>query len=221
MIIIGIDFSIQFPAACISRDFKTFKWISCINGPVSKVYDKFLNDIELEYKNIKLFRIEPRIKNTETYSAIERSKLVNYSNLVDNFINEILKEIGNEEQLIIAIEGVSYGAKGNALLDINQSTGMMRKSILDRILKGKANKLFIFSPSELKNSIGAKGNASKFDVYTSFINNPKMAINSHLYILINKYINQIVRGRDIRPPFMDMIDSYLAVLKVYELLKES
>lgn len=220
MIIIGIDFSIQFPAACISKDFKSFKWIACVNTSISKIYRKFLDDIELEYSNLRFIHLTPRDKSKDNYSAIERTKLLNYSHLVDQLVSAIHEELGEEDRIIVAIEGISYGAQGNALLDICQSTGMLRKSILDRVLMGHGEKLFIFSPGELKNAIGAKGNANKFDVCSVFIENPMIAKESDLYDIIKNYSDQIIKGQNIKSPFMDMIDSYLAVLKVHELLKE-
>lgn len=173
-----------------------------------------------EYKNIRLIHLEPRDKSKESYSIIERSKLVNYSHLVDQLVLAIKEEIKDEGRLIVAIEGISYGAQGNALLDICQSTGMLRKSILDRVLNGHDEKLFIFSPGELKNAIGAKGNAGKYDVYRAFLANPMLACDSDLFRLVNRYADEIIKGQDVRSPFMDMIDSYLAVLKVHESLKE-
>lgn len=220
MIIIGIDFSIQFPAVCISRDFKSFNWIACVNTNTTKVYKKFLDDIEAEFKGIKFVHLEPRPKGQDTYSSIERSKLLNYSTLVDALVSEILVRVKNEELIIVSIEGIAYGAQGNALLDIAQSTGMMRKAILDRVLAGHNERVFIFSPGELKNAIGAKGNAGKFDIYKTFKENPRLAINSDLYAAINSYEDQILKGQEIKSPFMDMIDAYLAVLKIHESLKE-
>lgn len=223
MIVIGIDFSIQFPAVCITRDFQSFKWIACVNTQIPKVHRKFLDDLELECKEFRFIHLEPRNKNKDTYSIIERSKLVNYSTLVDALVAAIKQEINGEERIIVSIEGVSYGAQGNALLDINQATGMLRKAILDRVLAGHDEKIFIFSPGELKNAIGAKGNAGKFDVFQAFLNNSPLGTINKLHLVINKYADTIIKsnGTDIKPPFTDMIDSYLAVLKIHnELSKE-
>lgn len=220
MIVIGIDFSIQFPAICIAKDFKSFKWVACVNTQITKSYRKFLEDIELEYHDLHFVYLTPRPKIKDNYSAIERSKLVNYSCLADTLASEINREIAEDPRVIVAIEGIAYGAKGNALLDICQSTGMMRKTILDKVLEGHAEKVFIFSPGELKNAIGAKGNAGKYDVYRAFMENPSPATTSQLFSAINKHQETIVKGLVIQSPFMDMIDSYLAVLKVHELLKE-
>lgn len=220
MIIIGIDFSIQFPAVCISRDFKSFKWVACINTAIPKIYRKFLEDIESEHRDISFVYLDPREKIKDNYSAIERSKLVNYSTMVDSLVSAVNREVAGDTRVIVAIEGISYGAQGNALLDICQSTGMMRKAILDRVLAGHGEKVFIFSPGELKNVLGAKGNAGKYDVYRAFINNPSPGSSSQLIQVLDKYQSTILKGTEIKSPFMDMIDAYAAVLKVHELLKE-
>ena len=221
MLTIGIDFSIQFPAACICKDFKELSWIACVNANTTKIYGKFLEDIESEYSNVRFVRLPARVKGQDTYSAIERSKLSNYSVLVDSFVDAIAAAVGSEDRVIVSIEGIAYGAKGNALVDICQSTGMMRKAMLDKILRGASEKLFIFSPGELKNAIGAKGNAGKFDVYQKFKSDPQIALNSDLHNIISMNEEIIVKGQDIKSPFMDMIDAYLAVLKIHESLKES
>lgn len=221
LIIIGIDFSIQFPAVCICRDFNSFSWIACVNTNTTKVFKKFLDDTEQEFKGLKFVHLPARIKGQDTYSGSERSKLANYSTLVDALVTAIAEETNSSEDIIISIEGIAYGAQGNALIDISQATGMIRKALLDRVLKGKSEKVFIFSPGELKNAIGAKGNAGKFDVYQTFKAKPILAENSDLYLAINRYEDQILKGQEVKSPFMDMIDSYLAVLKIYNSLKES
>jgi hypothetical protein len=224
LIVIGIDFSIQFPAVCIAKDFKEFSWISCVNANLTKAHSKLLDDVCGQYSNITIRQLEPRKKipkDQETYSGTERNKLSNYSNLVDSLIHEIKLKIGNDDKVIVAIEGIAYGAQGNALIDISQSTGMLRKTLLDKILLGKSEKLFIFSPGELKNAIGAKGNAGKFDVFSVFMENPLLALDSDLHACINMNIDNIIKNQQVMSPFMDMIDAYLAVLKVHSLLKES
>jgi hypothetical protein len=98
---------------------------------------------------------------------------------------------------------------------------MLRKKILDTTLSGHQESVFIFSPGELKNAIGAKGNAGKYDVYQQFKSNPMIADGSSLHQVINKYEDQVLKDQNVKSPFMDMIDSYLAVLKIHESLKES
>ena len=224
MIVIGIDFSIQYPAICIARDFNHFTWIAFVNANTTKVYQKFLEETRDHYSALKIYFLDPRkrlAKKNETYSGTERLKLANYSTLVDQIIEKVRIELNGEEPNVISIEGIAYGAQGNALIDISQATGMIRKALLDHLLTGKSERLFVFSPGELKNAIGAKGNAGKFDVFNAFIQKPKLAERSDLLSCINTNIDKIVKNQQIASPFMDMIDAYLAVLKIHESLKES
>ena len=224
MFVIGIDFSIQFPAVCICKDFNSFSWVACVNSNLTKAHRKLLEDVQLEYPNLEFIFLPPKNLKHDTYSATERAKLENYSRLVDTLIdrvNQIVLPGLNGQPLIVSIEGIAYGAQGNALIDICQATGMLRKKILDTTLSGHQESVFIFSPGELKNAIGAKGNAGKYDVYQQFKSNPMIANGSSLHQVINKYEDQVLKDQNVKSPFMDMIDSYLAVLKIHESLKES
>ena len=221
MVVIGIDFSIQFPAVCICKDFKSFRWIACVNSNTTKAHRKLLEDTQLEFPELEFIFLPPKNFKYDTYSGVERAKLANYSLLVDTLINRVQEVVADEPNRIISIEGIAYGAQGNALIDIAQSTGMLRKKVLDDLLNNNQESLFIFSPGELKNAIGAKGNAGKFDVYKQFKETPMLAEGSSLHQVLLKYEEQIVKKEVIGSPYMDMIDSYLAVLKIYTSLKES
>ena len=224
MFVIGIDFSIQFPAVCISKDFKSFNWVTCVNSNLTKAHRKLLEDVQIEYPTLEVIFLPPKNLKHDTYSAPERAKLENYSRLVDTLmdrVNQIVLPGLNGQPLIVSIEGIAYGAQGNALLDICQATGMLKKKILDTTLNGHHESVFIFSPGELKNAIGAKGNAGKYDVYQQFKSNPMIADGSSLHQVINKYEDSILKDQTVKSPFMDMIDSYLAVLKIHKSLKES
>jgi Holliday junction resolvasome RuvABC endonuclease subunit len=221
LVVIGIDFSIQFPAVCICKDFKSFRWIACVNSNTTKAHRKLLEDTQLEFPELEFIFLPPKNFKYDTYSGVERAKLANYSLLVDTLIDRVEEVIKDEPNRIISIEGIAYGAQGNALIDIAQSTGMLRKKVLDNLLNNNQESLFIFSPGELKNAIGAKGNAGKFDVYEQFKETPMLAEGSSLHQVLLKYEDQIVKKEVIGSPYMDMIDSYLAVLKIYTSLKES
>jgi Holliday junction resolvasome RuvABC endonuclease subunit len=221
LVVIGIDFSIQFPAVCICKDFKSFRWIACVNSNTTKAHRKLLEDTQLEFPELEFIFLPPKNFKYDTYSGVERAKLANYSLLVDTLINRVEEVIKDEPNRIISIEGIAYGAQGNALIDIAQSTGMLRKKVLDNLLNNNQESLFIFSPGELKNAIGAKGNAGKFDVYKQFKETPMLAKDSSLHKVLLKYEEQIVKKEVIGSPYMDMIDSYLAVLKIHTSLKES
>lgn len=197
-------------------------WLAAVNTTIPKNYQKQLEDFQSEFAGIEILQFAARPKKSEIYSVTERNKLHNFSVMIDGLVDR-LAPLAAEEKLIVSMEGVAYGAQGNALVDICIATGMVRKALLDRVLNGDSSRLYIFSPGELKNAIGAKGNANKLDVFEHFKLDPKIeqVKESSLYQLINKYEDLILRGTELKSPFPDMIDSYLAVLKIHEILKES
>ena len=221
MLVIGLDFSLNYPAFCISKDWKKFMWLAAVNTNIPKNYQKQLEDFQKEFPGIEILQFEARPKKTDVYSTNERNKLQNYSVMIDALVDR-LAPLAADGNIIVSIEGVAYGAQGNALIDICIATGMVRKALLDRVLNGDASRMFIFAPGELKNAIGAKGNSNKFEIFEHFKRDPKIeeVKQSSLYQLINRYEDQILKGTEIKSPFPDMVDSYLAVLKIHEILKE-
>lgn len=219
MTIIGFDFSINFPAACISHDFKTFKWVAVTNTKLSKSYLHFLEGINLEFPDIHIINLGEKNNKGQSYSDTERKKLQNQLLLVDTLIDAVLTKIP-QKPVVVGIEGFAYGAKGNSLVDIVQTTGILKKTITSRLLDNNLAGLFIFSPSELKNAIDAKGNANKFEVFNKFMENPKInaAKDSALAQCLNKYSTELVTSKEIKSPFPDLVDSYLSVLKIYQAL---
>lgn len=220
MNIIGIDFSILYPGICISKDFNEFKWIGITNNRITKKDSSFIEDNSLTYKNLNIIQLGERQKKSTQYHINERQKLQNYEKLTDVIVDEIKKETTSTDN-IIAIEGISFGSSGNSLVDISQATGILKSKLLN--LTDSVQKVFVFSPSELKNAIGCKGNASKIDVFLKFIEDPIISNvkNSDLYKLIQKEKDIIFNGKNIKSPYMDMIDSYLPIVKIYNIYKNN
>jgi Holliday junction resolvasome RuvABC endonuclease subunit len=220
MNIIGIDFSILYPGICISKDFKEFKWIGIANNKITKKDTRLMEDLVLTYPNLKLHSLGERTKKVDQYHINERNKLENYIKLTDFIIKQI-KEHTKTKDNIIAIEGISFGSSGNSLVDISQATGIIKSKLLT--LTDSIQKIFVFSPSELKNAIGCKGNASKIDVYNKFKEDPviEKAKQSDLYKLLNRDEGVIFNGKNVKSPYMDMIDSYLPIVKIHNILKNN
>ena len=219
MTIVSIDFSILYPGICICKDFKEFKWFSVVNTKLRKIDKENLDHIVIKYPNLLLDKTSTIRKTHLEYHITERTKLVNYQDLIDRIITNILKEVGDDE-VIVAIEGISFGSKGNSLVDISQSTGILKHALLTRVLNNDADRLFVFSPSELKNAIGCKGNANKMDIFNKFKEDP--IIETVKESDLHKAVSQekwIVQGDKIVSPIIDMVDSFLVVLKIYQLLK--
>jgi Holliday junction resolvasome RuvABC endonuclease subunit len=219
MTIVSIDFSILYPGICICKDFKEFKWFSVVNTKPKKSDQVSLDYLVQTYPNIKIERTTTVRKTQPEYHITERVKLINYQELISKIITQILNEVGNDE-VIVAIEGISFGSKGNSLVDISQSTGILKHELLTRVLKNNAERLFIFSPSELKNAIGCKGNANKMDILNQFKSEPQIEElkNSDLFKAVHTE-NWIVQGDKIVSPIIDMVDSVLGVIKIYQLSK--
>jgi len=220
MNIIGIDFSILYPGICISKDFNEFKWIGLTNNKISRKESSFIEDSSLVYKNINILQLGERLKKSDSYHINERQKLQNYEKLTNHIVEEIRKNTTSLDN-IIAIEGISFGSSGNSLVDISQATGILKSKLLK--LTDSIQKIFVFSPSELKNAIGCKGNASKIDVFLKFMEDPVIANakKSDLFKLLHKEKDFIFNGKTIKSPYMDMIDSYLPIVKIYNIYKNN
>lgn len=220
MTIISIDFSILYPGVCISRNFTDFKWIAVVNAKVGKKENDHFDWINKTYPNVKILRTVSKRKKAELYHVTEKIKLDNYLELINLLIDAIKQEVKDEKDLIVCLEGISFGSKGNSLVDLSQSTGILKHQIVTQLLNNSTERFFIFSPSELKNAIGCKGNANKHDILAKFKSEPiiESVKNSDLFKILHKE-SWIIEGDKILSPIIDMTDSYLGVVKVHELLK--
>lgn len=230
MYYIGLDLSINYSSFTVSKDFKEFKFGSIINDTGLSMKKKNYFD-ELTFSldgsfTLKYTNRSKKSNGVKSYTDNERDKLVNYievSNLLCNTLNDIIEY---NQDVIIGIEGMAFGAQGMAVFDIPFLTGIIRRDLLVNVLKSDVKRLFIFSPSELKNTIGCKGNAKKGDIYNMFLQNPGIESVKedffYQYILKNgfdPYIKQVNEKNGevhIGSPFNDIIDSYLPVLKFYK-----
>jgi Holliday junction resolvasome RuvABC endonuclease subunit len=233
MYFIGIDFSINYASFCISEDFRKFWFGSVVNDPkISKKNIENLISIADTYNTFYVDFINREYNKKKDYNLTERLKLINYINISSKLIELIKKILGESKDVIVGIEGLSYGSKGASTFDIPMATGILRQNILTDILDNDISKFFTFSPSELKMSIGCKGNASKVDIFDSFIVNPiieNFKDNSfYNFIIENKdnpnydIVHTYKRSGDLKieSPYNDMIDAYLSIVKIYNLLKK-
>ena len=219
MTIVSIDFSILYPGICIVKDFKDFKWSAIVNTKITKKEKENLDALTKLYPNLSINYTSSKRKTEAEYHLTERTKLINYQELIDLIIKEILEKT-DDDNIICAIEGISYGSKGNALVDISQSTGILKIKLIEEVLNNQHERLFVFSPSELKNAIGAKGNAGKLDIFNKFKTDPviESVKESDLFKAVNSQ-KWIQNGEKIVSPIIDMVDSYLGVAKIYQLSK--
>jgi len=218
MTYIGIDFSVNFPSVCISEDFKKFKWISCVNGNITKKFKKILNDSTSD--SLDFNYIDSKQKKTDQYFLTERNKLRNQLDSVITLISKIKTKI-KPGPIVIGIEGYSYGSAGNSLVDIAQSTGILKSLIYKELTNNSVETIYVFSPGELKNAIGEKGNCGKIEIFHAFINNPiiEEVKETDLYKFVLNNKDDIFNGKEVKSPISDMIDSFLPILKFQQILK--
>lgn len=221
MTIISIDFSILAPGVCICKDFKTFKWLAVVNSNLRKKDRENLEDLQIKYPSIKIKETSSKRYKDKLYHVTERIKLNNYLEATTLLVNLIKENINLDDDIIVAIEGISFGSSGNSLVDISQSTGIFKEKLVKEILNGDTDRLFVFSPGELKNAIECKGNAKKMEIFDAFIKNPILEETkmSDLY-LAAKSEDWILEKDKVLSPVMDMIDSYLGVLKIHNILNK-
>jgi hypothetical protein len=219
MTIVSIDFSVLYPGVCICKNFKEFKWLAIVNTDIRKKDQANIDILNSEYPNLSIFSTISRRKKDQQYHITERNKLANYLELVNLLISKIKEEVG-EDELIVCLEGQSFSSGGNSLIDISQATGILKDHIVLNLLNNSVDRLFIFSPSELKNAIGCKGNANKLEIFSAFIKDPiiQEVKESDLYKLVTKE-EWILEKEKVVSPVIDMIDSYLGVLKIHSFLK--
>jgi len=228
MHIVGIDLSINYPAFCVCEDFDNFEFFGFINDPrISNVKLQYILDETAKYDGVNISHIATERKTCGVYHMDERNKLLNYHRIIGQMILEIRKKVS--QNLVIAMEGISYGSKGSALVDICMLTGALRLSLLVELLGNNANRMFIFAPSELKNAIGLKGNATKTEVLAQFLEEPgipaingcgmQMFMKDHVpnsdapNLTASEYVYNSSKD-EVGSPFNDMIDAYLSVLKI-------
>jgi hypothetical protein len=183
-------------------------------------YD-FLTEASARYSDVGMVNIAEEREESDEYHVNERIKLLNFIKITSRVVFEVKQRTQDSQDVVVAMEGVAYGAKGNSLLDICQATGILRRALLQDVLGGQIKKLFIFSPSELKNAIGLKGNCTKTEIYRKFMEDPGIApaMNSGLYQFLkenadSQYVYNTKKD-EVPSPINDMLDAYLGVRKIY------
>jgi hypothetical protein len=221
MKIIGIDYSNTSPGICVSNNFETFDFISIINNNyLSNIHTEFVRDAKGSCSDFFVKELNPiNERKSEHYHENERSKAVNISAVTNSLISEIKVMTSNDPSVIVCMEGLAYSRQSNSQIDLAMGAGVARNKVLEEILQMNSGKFFVFTPGELKNAIGAKGNASKEEVFECFINDPIIdsvkESDFYKFILKNKDHKYVYRNNKVQKPWEDVIDSYLAVLKIY------
>jgi hypothetical protein len=203
MIKIGIDFSLTSPAICVYK-----------NGEYSFI--SFFNDGGKDWKNSKSKTYRYHNELCEIIEVIPYTRKIDNSNyrneqktkmidalMIINIIIEKLKTIIDDE-VIIGLEGFSYGSISSSTLDLAMYNSFLRMKLIENFGSDCLN---IVSPTEGKKILFGKGNAKKDDMIQSFIDNrlkDDVLINNIFW----KYCNK--NGVDFKQPkpIDDLVDAY-------------
>lgn len=225
MLYIGIDFSISSPAYAIySQEEGDFiKWGSLTRSDRNR--ESYLKNKNKPYyylaSNTELFDLDfiPREIIPKDYSERERIKTQYFINIVEVFWENLLRNIPEGQEIKIAMEGLSFGSRGDVLIDISMATSLLRERIIDKI--GYEN-FYVFSPMGIK-KFAKKGNAKKYELYESLCKYKLIQGNkfkSFNKALLDNKNEWITKSKNVNKPLDDIIDATWISIFLQENIKK-
>jgi hypothetical protein len=198
---VGIDFSLNSPAFCIERG-GDFVWGSITRSErtlesLSKNADKPYSILS-SLNEFKILILE-KASLPDEYSLQEREKISYYSSLADTFWH--LVNVNQDDDIYVAMEGLSFMSAGNSLIDISMATALIRKKIIDEIGK---DRFFVFPPTAIKKFAG-KGNFKKHEMYDSLVASGRT--KEFCELLEQNRNNWITEKLQINKPIDDLVDA--------------
>ena len=201
MALVGIDFSLNSTAACI-LDSETYHFVSFFN------YRK-----EWRSPVLKAFKLHEELMDTGTIQGMPYNREVTSKRFLDRerqkmtdadqITETIDSHLKNYEVSAFAIEGFSYGSKGNSFIDMIQYNSRLRQRLIDSYCIGS---FYIFQPKEVKKLAG-NGNANKIYMFDAFRDNvledARLEENG-----LWKWCQGKSFEKEIPKPVDDLVDSY-------------
>lgn len=218
--LVGIDFSLNSPAFCVLKD-NSLTWGSLTRSDRSQ--ESFMKSLKKPYAVLSDFSefnfiFLNKEKLPDDYTEKERIKIDYFQDLVDSFWSSILSICGDDE-IVVAMEGLSFASNGNALIDISMATALLRKKIVDHA--GSQN-FYVFSPTSVK-KFALKGNAKKNELYDALINLESTGTNLNRFtkILGENREEWVTGSGNVNKPLDDMIDATFICLYLDEVRKKN
>ena len=210
MIKIGIDFSLISPAVCVYKDGE-YSFISFFDD-YGKDWRKSKSIEHKYHKSLsELIEMNPYTREIDKkdYRSEQKSKMIS-AKMIANLIVSRLKEIVGEEDVVIGLEGFSYGSMSAATIDLAVYNSFLRIKLLEAF---GDDCLVIISPSEGKKNLSGKGNAKKDDMIKAFINNRVKDPDIERNVLW-KFCKE--NGVDFKhpKPIDDLVDSYGILISI-------
>lgn len=214
---VGIDISIDSCAISMKRGEE----IIIFNFTTQKVNNnwikKTMDIIDYEFINYTY-------KDIDNYTENEIMKLREFNHVTDLIYNKIYTNIDKKDKTIIAVEGYSYGLRGNSIIDIVSFSTLLKIKLMEL---PQLEKLIFVSPMTLKsfacelsygstiNKNGKKiinknyrnisgGKFDKKDMLEALINLNEC---DKLSMLLYKYKDYLLSLKNVPKPFDDCIDA--------------
>lgn len=209
MIYSGIDFSLNSPGTCTQDHKGKYTFITFFNYG-NRIWDEEGRKIPksfsvhkelMDNKTILGFPYYRQVKDKD-FLLREREKLTDGQNIADLISNILITLYGTQNHKI-ALEGFSYGSKGNSFIDIVQYNTFLRNEIVNGW--GVEN-ISIYQPSHVKKLAG-KGNANKHYMVKAFqddVFNDKDLRKTDLW----KWTQDKDFTEKIPKPIDDLVDAY-------------
>lgn len=215
MIHIGIDFSLNSPAACIQDHDGSYRFISFFNygdrlWETEKTPKAFALHKELSHNIIMTFPYFRNVINKD-FLYREREKLIDGKNIAELIVNVLVSMYGTSN-IKIALEGFSYGSTGNSFIDIVQYNTFLRSMLLNAY---GADNIYIFQPSHVK-KIAGKGNANKHYMIKAFQNDVFDDKDLRLSKLWQWCVDKDYSEK-IPKPIDDIVDAYFILQSILKL----
>lgn len=168
MIKVGIDFSLISPAVVVLKN-NEYHFISFFddygenweNGKSKKF------SYHRQLKGIVELQPYTRTIDKSNYRIEQDTKMKSAKQIAYKIVSR-LKEIIGDEEVIIGIEGFSYGSISSSTLDLALYNSFLRLKLLEEFGE---DCIVVISPSEGKKTLSGKGNAKKEDMIKAFIDN--------------------------------------------------
>ena len=209
MIYSGIDFSLNSPGTCTQDHKGKYTFITFFNYG-NRIWDEEGRKIPKSFSVHKELMDDKTILGFPYYRQVkdkdfllrEREKLTDGQNIADLISNILITLYGTQNHKI-ALEGFSYGSKGNSFIDIVQYNTFLRNEIVN---SWGVENISIYQPSHVKKLAG-KGNANKHYMVKAFqddVFNDKDLRKTKLW--------KWTQGKDftekIPKPVDDLVDAY-------------
>lgn len=204
MIKIGIDFSLVSPAICIYKN-NEYKFISFFDD-YGKDWKKSKSK-KFQYHNMlsEIMELIPYTRNIDNkdYRTEQTTKMQSARMIADIIVKRLKEEICDND-VIIGLEGFSYGSISSSTLDLALFNSFLRIKLLETFGE---DCLVIISPTEGKKMLSGKGNANKDIMIDSFISNRLEDEELTKCIFWKFCSSNKLDYKDIKP-IDDLVDSY-------------